>query len=71
MGQAEEPVREEGYTSNCSIHPDSSVPAPEEDSLSATDVAADKTPESSSEMEPELAEEERQPESQEVDQSMR
>ncbi|XP_070838202.1 pyridoxal-dependent decarboxylase domain-containing protein 1 [Chaetodon trifascialis] len=75
IGQAEEITKERGTTLSSSIHPPTSPPAPEEDSHSSSDVVSEKIPEASvqvhTQVEAEVASEERQPEGQEVEQSER
>ncbi|XP_074511139.1 pyridoxal-dependent decarboxylase domain-containing protein 1 isoform X2 [Sebastes fasciatus] len=75
VGQAEETTREGNTTPSRSIHPPTSPPAPEEDSHAAGDVVPEDIQESSvqehTQVEDEVASEERQPEGQEVEQSGR
>lgn len=75
IGQAEEVTREGSATLSSSIHPPTSSPSPQEDSHTESDVVPEKIPELSeqvyTQVEAEVATEERQPEGQEVEQSMR
>ncbi len=75
IGQPEEVTREGSTTLSSSIHPPTFSPSPQEDSHTESDVVPEKIPESSehvhAQVEAEVATEERQPEGQEVDQSMR
>ncbi|XP_054462754.1 pyridoxal-dependent decarboxylase domain-containing protein 1 isoform X2 [Anoplopoma fimbria] len=75
IGPAEETTREASTTSSSSIHPPASPPAPEEDSHTAGVVVPENTQEPSvqahTQLEDEVASEERQPESPEVEQSGR
>ncbi|XP_044038600.1 pyridoxal-dependent decarboxylase domain-containing protein 1 isoform X2 [Siniperca chuatsi] len=75
IGQAEETTREGSTSPNSSIHPPTFLPSPEEDSHTAGDVVPEKIQESSvqghTQVEAEVASEERQPEGQEVEQSGR
>lgn len=75
IGHAEEATTEGRTSPSDSIHPPTSPPAPEEDSHAASDVTPEKIQESSvpahTQVEAEVASEERQPEDQEVEQSGR
>ncbi|KAL7377809.1 hypothetical protein ABVT39_004585 [Epinephelus coioides] len=75
IGQAEETTRDGSSTQSGSIHPPTSPPVPKEDSHTACDVTPEKIQESSvqehSQVEDEVASEERQPEGPEVEQSER
>ncbi|XP_070703694.1 pyridoxal-dependent decarboxylase domain-containing protein 1 [Pempheris klunzingeri] len=75
IDQAEETAREGSTTPSSSICPPTSPPAPEEDSLIASDVIPENTLESSvqvhTQVEAEVASGESQPEGQEVEQSRR
>lgn len=75
IGQAEETTRDGSSTQSGSIHPPTSPPIPKEDSHTACDVTPEKIQESSvqehSQVEDEVASEERQPEGPEVEQSER